>query len=76
MRRAYEVAKTFDAAPTNRFDNVKFCIGEQKDTVTYDDLGDCVIVSIGKQLTQEGRNPFLYRAWKQMIAENQIGDKS
>lgn len=76
LHRAYEVAKTFDAAPTNRFDNVKFCIGDQKDTVTYDDLGDCVIASIEKQLTQEDRNPSLHRTWKQMMEEARIGDQS
>lgn len=76
LHRAYEVAKTFDDAPTNRFDNVKFCIGEQEDTVAYDDLGESVLASIEKQLTQKDRNPCLHRAWKQMMEENQIGGKS
>jgi len=76
LHRAYEVAKTFDDAPTNRFDNVKFCIGEQENTVAYDDLGESVLASIEKQLTREDRNPCLYRAWKQMVEENQIGGKS
>lgn len=75
LHRAYEVGKTFDDAPTNQFDNVKFCMGDQKDAVTYDDLGESVLASIEKQLTQKDRNPCLYRAWKQMMEENWIGDK-
>ncbi len=72
LRRAYEVAKAFDEAPTKHFDNVKFCIGEKKETVTYDDLGDSVMAAVEKQLSQEGRNPLLHRAWKQMMIEDRI----
>lgn len=69
LMRAYAVAKKFDNAPTFKFDNIKFFIGEKKESVAYDDFGSSATEAIVKQLTGDNRSPLLYEIWEKISSE-------
>lgn len=69
LRRACKIAATFDAAPTYKFNNIKFCVGNIEKATAYDDLGESAVISVEKQITQENRNEILFRIWKKILAE-------
>ncbi|MBQ7954563.1 MAG: helix-turn-helix transcriptional regulator [Lachnospiraceae bacterium] len=73
LRRACQIATTFDATPTFKFSNIKFCVGDIDNATAYDDLGESAIASVEKQITQENRSEILYRTWKKIIAEETYG---
>ena len=70
MRRAYVAAKRYDANPTCKVVNLKFCIGDIKDSTTYDDLGETASAAVMKQITKEDRNEQLIRIWEQLAKED------
>lgn len=72
LRRAYKVAKAFDAAPTYKIYNVKFCVGDSKKMTAYDDLGESAIASVEKQLTQDNSNDLLLKTWKKIVEEKPV----
>lgn len=69
LRRAYAIAKSFDAAPVCNGANMKFQVGDDEKAVTYDDLGESVIDLVEEQLTKEDHKEILYQIWKKMIGE-------
>ena len=73
LRLAYEVAKTFDKAPTYKIKNIKFCIGDLENVTAYDDLGDSVISSVVKQITQENREKPLFSIWRKTTPKDFCG---
>ncbi len=73
LRLAYRVAKTFDATPTYKISNIKFCVGDFEKVTAYDDLGESAVASIEKQITQENRNEKLFSIWKKIIEEESCG---
>ena len=73
LRLAYSVAKTFDATPTYKISNIKFCVGDFEKATAYDDLGDSAVASIEKQITQEDRNEKLFSIWKKIAREESCG---
>lgn len=74
LRRAYKIAKRFDAAPTYKINNTKFCIGDAQKATAYDDLGESAIASVEKQITQENRSKLLYTIWKKIMSEETGGN--
>lgn len=66
LRRAYRVAVAFDAAPTYRLDNIKFCIGDIEKATAYDDMGESAIASVEKQLRQPDRDGSLLQIWNEL----------
>ena len=71
LRRAYEVARAFDNAPTFKADNIKFCVGDEIDESTFFDvLGESAIASVENWLTVEHPNEAVYEIWKQIIEED------
>lgn len=73
LRLAYGVAKTFDEAPTYKFRNIKFCVGDFENATAYDDLGDSVISAVVKQITQENRDKRLFSIWEKITQEESCG---
>lgn len=73
MRLAYKTAMLFDSAPTCKFENIKFCIGDIQDATTYDDLGESATAAVIKQITQENRNEQLLRIWEKIATEESCG---
>lgn len=73
MRSAYEVATAFDAEPTYKIKNIKFCVGEFEKATAYDDLGESAISSVVKQITQENRDAQLFSIWKKVTQEGSCG---
>lgn len=73
LRRAYQLAATFDATPTYKLSNIKFLVGDIEDATTYDDLGESAIALVERQITQKDRNEMLYKIWKKIIEERTPG---
>ena len=73
LRRAYKIAKAFDAAPTYKMENIKFCVGDVEKATAYDDLGDSAITAAENQITQENRDEILYKIWRRIVAEESTG---
>lgn len=69
MQKAYNSAKLYDSAPITSLDNIKFCIGDSDNTVTYDDLGLTANEAVVKQITKAGKDTRLYEIW-QVLALN------
>lgn len=69
LRKAYQTAVTFDAAPTCKFENMKFCIGDIRQATAYDDIGQSAMESVWQQISQEDRAPQLREMWEKMLAE-------
>lgn len=69
LRHAHDVAKSFDAAPTYKLENVKFCVGDIDNATAYDDLGESAAVAVEKRLTQRDGNGQLLTLWRS-INEN------
>lgn len=68
MRSAWECARRYDAAPTTGVENMKFCIGDVKNAVSYDDLGETAAGAVVQQITQENRDRRLYELWQRLAA--------
>lgn len=73
MRRAYETAMRFDAAPTSQFSNTIFSVGDIQDAVAYDDLGETAAAAVLRQITQEDRDERLLRLWEAFAQADQCG---
>ena len=73
LRLAYDVAKTFDANPTYKIRNIKFCVGDFENATAYDDLGESAISSVVKQITQENRDKQLLSIWEEIVDEETCG---
>ncbi len=73
LRSAYEVATAFDAEPTYKIRNIKFCVGEFEKTTAYDDLGESAISLVVKQITQENRDAQLFSIWEKITQEESCG---
>lgn len=75
LRKAYSIAKAFDAAPNYKVDNIKFCVGDVSKATIYDDIGGSAKSAIENQITQENRNEILYKIWQHIIEEDEgIGE--
>ncbi len=66
LHLAYEIAERFDSAPTSGMENMRFCVGDAKNTAAYDDLGESAMVAIEMYIGQEEQNSLLYQTWKQL----------
>lgn len=73
LRSAYEVATAFDAEPTYKIGNIKFCVGEFEKATAYDDLGESAISAVVEQITQENRDAQLFSIWKKITQEGSCG---
>lgn len=73
LHHAYHIAKAFDAAPTYKMNNTKFCVGDIEKATAYDDLGASAVASVEKQITQENSSKILYKIWKEIVAEDTQG---
>lgn len=70
LRQAHRAAMIFDAAPTCRVENIKFCMGDIQGATTYDDLGESASAAVVKQITQDGRDEAIYQMWQKIVAEH------
>jgi len=73
LRRAYALAKAFDAAPSYKVKNIKFCVGDVSNATVYDDLGGSAMAAVEHQITQESNNEILYGIWMQIVEEDSKG---
>ena len=73
LRRAYHIASAFDAAPTFKISNIKFCVGDFEKATAYDDLGESAVSSVVKQITQENRDKRLFSIWRKIVDEETCG---
>lgn len=73
LRLAYDVAKTFDADPTYKMKNIKFCVGDFEKATAYDDLGESAVSSVVKQITQENGDKRLIQMWEKIAEEESWG---
>ena len=71
LRRAFDTAKSFDEAPTYKIQNIKFCVGNTKQAIIYDDLGKSAMASVEKQILEEDRNEPLRKLWEEIQAEEE-----
>lgn len=69
LHYAHQIAKAFDATPTYRMKNIKFCVGDIGKATAYDDLGESVMTAIERQLSNEKENEPLLSLWKQLSKE-------
>lgn len=76
LRKAYSIAKAFDAAPNYKFENIKFSLDDVSKETVYDDLGGSAKAAIENQITQVDRNEILYKIWQQLIEEDERNGKS
>lgn len=73
LRCAYKIARNFDTSPTYKMKNMKFLLGDTEKATVYDDLGDSVIASVEKQITQENRDKQLFDIWRKIVQEETYG---
>ena len=73
LRLAYDVANAFDADPTYKIGNIKFCVGDFEKATAYDDLGESAVSSVVKQITQENRDKQLFSIWEKITREETCG---
>ena len=72
MKRAYRSAMLFDSDPTTKMNNIKFCVGDIRNSTTYDELGDSASAVVVKLITQENSRQLL-DIWKRLTAEENYG---
>lgn len=63
LKKAFTLATNFDASPTYKMNNIKFCVGDIKNATSYDDLGESALESVEKQLDDETDAAF-WNIWK------------
>lgn len=68
LRLAREMACAFDAAPTYRAGNLKFCVGDTENARLYDDLGETALAGVERQLAENQENECLMALWRQLTA--------
>lgn len=74
LRKAYSIAKAFDAAPCYKFSNIKFSVGDASRATAYDDLGGSARDAVEQQIAQRNHNEILYKIWRQLIEEEGNGE--
>lgn len=68
LRRAHQLARCFDAAPTCGMDNIRFCVGDTQKTRAYDDMGTSLRAGMEQQLRGDGEEPLL-ALWQRLDRE-------
>lgn len=71
LRKAYSIAKAFDAAPDYGVNNIKFSIGDMSKATVYDNLGGSAIDAVENQIAQENCNEIPYKILRQIIEEEE-----
>lgn len=72
LRKAYQLAKAFDAAPVYNVHQMKFCIGDTENAVAYDDIGQTVLDAIEQEMGRESYGEDLRTLWRRLKAEASI----
>lgn len=72
LRKAYQLAKAFDAAPVYNVRQMKFCIGDTENAVAYDDIGQTVLDAIEQQMQQESYCEELLALWRRLQEEETL----
>lgn len=67
LQEAYQLAVTFDAAPTYQTGSIRFCIAESE--TVYDDVGATGILAIEEQMEREHFSDTLRTIWERLKAE-------
>lgn len=76
LRKAYTVARRFDAAPVYTMDGIRFWIDYGKEATVYDDMGASAIEVIEKQRFHQGNwSEEIHRIWKKLKEEDGDGEK-
>jgi transcriptional regulator with XRE-family HTH domain len=75
LRRAYAIAAKFDATPTYKATNMKFCIGEMETATLYDSLGESAMTAVEIQTLERYCDPALRPLWEK-VAEEEEGGKA
>lgn len=66
LQKALLIAGQFDAAPAYKADGMRFCIGDNRNTAVYDDLGASAMEAVEAQLSQDGWSESLRRIWNEL----------
>ena len=74
LRRAYAIAAKYDATPTYKATNMKFCIGEMETATLYDSLGESAMAAVEMQTLERYRDPALRPLWEKVTEEEKKGD--
>ncbi|MGN0794230.1 MAG: helix-turn-helix transcriptional regulator [Aristaeellaceae bacterium] len=73
LHRAFRIASAFDARPTYRLDNIKFCVGDTEKAMAYDDLGETAMSAVERQLAQEDGDGQLMALWRKLCEDTECG---
>lgn len=69
LKKAFQIAEMFDAAPVCGCGNIRFCAGETAALTVYDDLGATALEAIGQQLRREDGSKYLCEFWEKLRKE-------
>lgn len=69
LHRAYAIAAKYDATPTYKAKNMKFCIGEMETVTLYDSLGESAMAAVEMQVLEKYRDPALRPLWERVSEE-------
>ena len=76
LRRAYAVARRFDAAPVYKMDCIRFWIDCGKDAIVYDDIGASAIDAIEQQQFHQGDwSERIHRIWKKLKEDDSTDEE-
>lgn len=75
LRRAYTVARDFDAAPVYKMDFMRFWIDYGKDAVVYDDMGATAMEAIEQQFHQGEWSENIHNIWRKLKEEDNRDEK-
>lgn len=71
MRKAYKAATLYDSSPTYTAENIKFCIGDAKSAVSYDDMGSSAKEAVSEQISKAEHSVILHKIWDKITAERE-----
>lgn len=75
LRKAYTVARRFDAAPVYQMDGIRFWINYGKDAIVYDDIGASALDAIEQQQFHQGDwSERIHSIWKKLKEEDSIDE--
>lgn len=64
LRRAWDLAREFDANPDNGVSNVRFFLGDISEITLFDDIGTSVTDAVENRFAEDGENGRLMKLWK------------
>ncbi len=72
LRKAYTIAKAFDAAPVYSISGIRFCVGDSKNATVYDDIGKSAMEAVERQIGQKDSSGYLKEIWRQIVENDSI----